>query len=243
MDQPLDVGVPGLVFLRVGHPDAVVIQLFSPVLGDPVAVEHQHHLIPGIGGEVHQKAHELFPGVRQLLLCQAPQILPGEDHVVSVHDVPELLRLENDRFRRLGGGGGGAAVLRPADGTELPQKDGLQLLFIDLEVLPVQPGNGGPGLLQTAFQVHVVLYPVPLHVEATAVGAEDGIRRILRVPLRVVARRFHRRFRIGAEVVAVLFQGEPAPPAGVGRHQGGVAVQLRHRSAAPEEDHISRLPG
>ena len=90
--------------------------------------------------------------------------------------------------------------------------------------LMLWPEHGG--------NMHIVEYCVPLYGVTRAVGAEYGIRRVVRVAFRVVA-------YCGNDLVAVVageilgaLAGKPAPALCVAGKYGGVALQLYDRRGA-----------
>ena len=83
-------------------------------------------------------------------------------------------------------------------------------------------------------------YLVPLHRVARAVAAEHGVRRVVHVPLRVVAHCLHHRRLVSAGAVARRSTQQPPPAPGVGRHLGGVAPEGCHRGGAGEDGLLTK---
>ena len=131
MDDPLDVGVGGLVLLGVDHPHAVAEKVGACAVGDAVGVEDQHHLGLGEGTVAGQDVQEGLTGLLQAEVRHLFQSVPGEDEVVAVQDHQPsggLLRLGLDCLGGHVGDALGLGVLPSLDGAEFPQHDGLQLL-------------------------------------------------------------------------------------------------------------------
>ena len=81
----LDVHVGGLRLLGVHHVQVVVAFHRAHAPLHLVGVEHQNGHALAVGGVVAQDVHQLPPGGLQALGGQVPQVIPGEDHVVAVH--------------------------------------------------------------------------------------------------------------------------------------------------------------
>ena len=75
--------------------------------------------------------------------------------------------------------------------------------------------------------MHVVLHLIPLDGEARPVGAEDGIRRVGQIGLRVVSGFRDHGVGIVAGGVAVEGQLHPPQPLRIGRQRVGVVPDLR----------------
>ena len=84
---------------------------------------------------------------------------------------------------------------------------------------------------------------VPLHREARAVAAEDGVRRVVQIPLRVVAQLLNDLPGVVAALIAPEGAAQPAPAAGIGGDILPVFPHLRHRRAAGEQGQIPRRLG
>ena len=197
----------------------------------PVKDQHQAALLVAL--VVAENVHEPLAGRVQVLPGQVLQGVPGEDHVVTVHD--EILLL-GGRDGPPGSGGGGLTqelVLPAALGAEGPQEDGLQLLLVQVQVPGVHPGDRGgvlpPLLWQGALQVHVLGDLVPLHRKAPAVGAEDRVGGVLQVALRVIPGGGHHLL-----LVVAGGAGEFPPAPGVGGHGQGIVLHGGHRGGAGE---------
>ena len=142
---PLDIGIGRLRLLGIDHVDIFVPLHGAGVPLHLVGVEHQdHHALfePLI---VAEDIHEHMPGGLQVPLRHLLELLPGEDHVVAVHQ--QVLRaLPPGRHRpalgALAAGGLGRGLHRqaPLHRAVGPLKDGLQggLLL---------PGGGGRGIM------------------------------------------------------------------------------------------------
>ena len=145
----LDVHVGGLGLFGVHHVEVVVLLHRAHPALDLVGVEDQDGHAPPVRREVAQDVHELVPGGLQVFRRQGLQVLPGEDHVVAVHQ--QVLR---PLFGGLGLVGGRALFRRglfhrpeglqgvPLDGAVGPLENGHELLVL----LQAGPVGGGPGL-------------------------------------------------------------------------------------------------
>ena len=71
------------------------------------------------------------------------------------------------------------------------------------------------------------------------VAAEHGVRRIVQIPLRVVAQSGHNLRLAGTGLIPSGAHRQPPQALGIGRHLPGVVRKARHRSAAGEEDLVS----
>lgn len=130
-------------------------------------------------------------------------------------------------------------------------EDGLELLVL-LQGGGVghAAGPDGGGLLrrgrlrpqaQAAAHVGVGLDLAPLHVVARPVGAEHRVRRVVHVPLRVVAQSGDHLIGVVAGGVAAGGAAQPSPATGVGGHLPAIVPQARHRGGAGE--HAQRPGG
>ena len=169
-----------------------------------------------------QHIAEPSAGSVQVRLRRFRQGLPGKYDVIPVHNQVLLPGLPDGHLRRGRFPGGG--IPGPPNRAELPLHDLFQLPVV----------NGGPLhklgrflFLDPALQVHILLYLVPLHIVARAMGAEHRIRRVFRVAFRVVARFRNHRFPIVAGRIAVKGQGQPAHPLGIGCQYLSVIPDLR----------------
>ena len=131
-----------------------------------------------------------------------------------------------------------AQILRPADGSELPLHDGLQLPVVYAQDSPVCRFLPQCFVrlfrmrLQAAVQMHIGGHLVPAHIEPCAVGTEDRIRGIFRVRRRVVARLGSEAVLIPARPVAARPQGKPSPSVGIGKQLRLIAVEFLCRGKA-----------
>ena len=104
-DKGLDVGIRRLVFLGVDHLQIVKMPLFSRISlscvslrcdlsrisRDFVAVKYHHRPALGVAGVATEPVQKLPPGGVQVGFCSLGQNLPGENHVVAVHNQAPLL--------------------------------------------------------------------------------------------------------------------------------------------------------
>ena len=82
--------------------------------------------------------------------------------------------------------------------------------------------------------MHVGAHLVPLHCNAGAVGTEHRVRRVVRVPLRVIAQGGYHARLISAGSVAPRGAEQPALAPGIGGHLSPVVPQPLHRGPAGE---------
>ena len=71
--------------------------------------------------------------------------------------------------------------------------------------------------------------------------AEDGIRRILKIRLRIIMRLLPDEFFVVAEVIAVIVQREPARPACILQHLLLIGIQLGCRRAAGQDQLVPKV--
>ena len=180
---------------------------------DLIGVEDGDDLALLIALIVAQQIAQALPGRVQALLGQGFQLVPGEDDVIAVHQ--QVLRTGGLLFHGavFGRGGNRAAgglwrdeipALHRAVG---PLENGLQLLVL-FDGAGVGGGAGPGGFriwprfgdVQAEAAVHMSVGGnlAPLHVIARSVGAENGVRRVLHVPLRVVANGLDHALRVRA---------------------------------------------
>ena len=191
---------------------------------DLVAVKHQYQPAFFESRIAGQGIAQASAGSVQIVLRRLRQRIPGENNIVAIHDQVLLpggpngqLFLCGPVFRGFIEGGSQVA--------ELPAHDLLQGLVIRLQI----PGDHRRLGLQAAFQVHIVLHPVPGHMEAGAVIAEHGIRGVGNVRQRIVADFLHHFFGVVAGSIAVERQLQLSSALGVGRQLVGIVPQLRSR--------------
>ena len=210
--------------------------LFSGISLLLVAIKYQNR--PALGKACIAAEHiaQLPPGGIQVGFRLVCQLLPGENHIVPVHNQTLFPGRGNGNLLGSRSVAGTHPVLRSADFPKLPAHDGFQLLVFQLQI----PGQKLRRLLllQAAFQVHILLHLVPGHVEARPVGAEHGIRGVLHIRLRIVVLLGNHRFRIVADLVAPQRQLQPTQPLGIGRHGLGIIPNLRRRNLTPKDGEI-----
>ena len=201
-----------------------------------VAVEYQNRPALGKARIAAEHIAQLPPGGIQVSFRLVCQLLPGENHIVPVHNQTLFPGRGNGNLLGSRSVAGTHPVLRSADFPKLPAHDSFQLLVLQLQI----PGQKLRRLLllQAAFQVHVVLHLVPGHVEARPVGAEHGIRGIFHIRLRIVVPLGNHRFRIVAGLVAPQRQLQPTQSLGIGRHGLGIIPNFRRRNLAPKDAEI-----
>ena len=119
--------------------------------------------------------------------------------------------------------------------------------------VPGSPGQSGRGtqivLIESLFlrllshpgkrKVHIVRHPVPGHHKAGTVGAEYGIRRVVRIPGRIISGALHHLRRIVAGLIALQGDEKPAVSPAVGGHLFLVVLHFRSGDA-PRQN--GRLP-
>ena len=81
----------------------------------------------------------------------------------------------------------------------------------------------------------------PLHRKARAVCAENGIRRIFQITLRVIGKARKNVLRIMAVSVSARLTQESSASAGIGSQLGGIAVHRRRGRAAAQKRPIPQL--
>ena len=83
--------------------------------------------------------------------------------------------------------------------------------------------------------MHMLLNLVPADGIARAVGAENGIRRIGNIALRIVSDLFYDALRIAAWFIAAQRERNAPLPAGIRRHLARVIRALCHRCGSRED--------
>ena len=84
---------------------------------------------------------------------------------------------------------------------------------------------------------------VPLDIDARTMAAEDGICRIVHIPLRLVADGSNDFLGIVAGLIAPQSAAQLSLSAGLDRHLLPVILQLRHRPTARQNRHIALCGG
>ena len=142
------------------------------------------------------------------------QVVPTVDDVVAVHDEKLLFCLcllsgytaQNVLFRL------GSGILGALYGSEFTDHYGLQLLVVYAQIAHHHPRPHlglGLRLAKAGVDVHILPHLVPFHDKARAVGAENAVRAVVKVGLRVVS---HFRHHLGGVVAGpITIQSQTYP--------------------------------
>ena len=85
MGKLLYILVRCLCFLCVDHLDIVVFGNLCDMSRHAVGVKHHHETAPAYGLIVAEQIHEPSSGSVHVIPSQLPQLLPGKDDIVTVH--------------------------------------------------------------------------------------------------------------------------------------------------------------
>ena len=77
--------------------------------------------------------------------------------------------------------------------------------------------------------MHILRHLIPFHIEACAVGAENGIGGVLQICLRIIIYRLNDRLGVVAGELAVEPQLQLSPTLSIGGNLIGIVLQLRSR--------------
>ena len=232
----LDEHIRRLGLFGVDDVDVVVLLDAAGAAGHAVGVEDENDHAFFEALIVAQDVRQLFAGGVQTLFGKGVELVPRKDDVVAVHQ-----QVLGGNGPLLGGKIGAFPLLHraesrqrvPLDGAIGPLKNFQQLLVLfqrsTVGCGPALRSSGGSGLgrlcsAPAAVHVHIIAHLVPRDDEARAVGAEDGVRRVLHIVLGFVARSLHHLLGVMAGAVAVQRQAQPPPAPGVADHLHGVAA-------------------